>query len=549
MLKKIISLVNGIKTANWLPIIIAGIVFVLHAFLFRGWISNDAGISFSYASNLSQGYGLVSQAGNIPVEGYPSFLWVLFLAPFFSLGLFHPIITPKLLSLLLVLFSFVLIYRTLSPLLNNRLITSCILILIAINTSFVIWTSSGLENPLYLLLLCLLLFWSVQSIAYERRARANLIILGVLASAIALTRPEGVVFFCAYPILLLTKKFYKQDRLRRPDLANLLLYTLSFALFFGGYLLFRLAYFDDLFPNLYYAEGQDLLRNFIWIITFRTSTVAKMQQLMTSVGGGLGDTILAGVIILTVYILVLIKRFKQEHLVLFIFMYLAILAYLLLPYDQKGEHRPATAFILFFYCYVVILIDLFINKLSLRHSFRMLIGISMIYLFIGGSLFLFNRSSIKFVQHPSLSFDYVSKYYGDRFNQYAAWIGIKEGSLLIPDIGGILYHSKLKVYDLTGQCDVAIAKTLRWKQNQNGFYDYIFETAKPTFIYTQGLWTYLSALDKDKRFRQDYTPIYEYLDTWVKDKYELDMYSGYYVRNEAIRGKAEVPKQIRAELE
>jgi hypothetical protein len=51
----------------------------------RGWVANDAFISFRYARNWVEGHGLVFNAGE-RVEGYTNFLWILLLSPFQAAG-------------------------------------------------------------------------------------------------------------------------------------------------------------------------------------------------------------------------------------------------------------------------------------------------------------------------------------------------------------------------------------------------------------------------------------------------------------------------------
>src|SRR5271169_4124060 len=93
-------------------LVLAFAVLVAHTALLADWVIDDAGISFAYARNLANGSGLVSQPGVEPVEGYSNPLWTLALASFFRAGFFHPVWTPKLLSLVLVGLSFFLIVRT-----------------------------------------------------------------------------------------------------------------------------------------------------------------------------------------------------------------------------------------------------------------------------------------------------------------------------------------------------------------------------------------------------------------------------------------------------
>src|SRR5690348_14687575 len=49
----------------------------------HAWGSDDAYISYRYAHNLMQGYGLVYNPGGERVEGYSNLLYVLLIAPGF----------------------------------------------------------------------------------------------------------------------------------------------------------------------------------------------------------------------------------------------------------------------------------------------------------------------------------------------------------------------------------------------------------------------------------------------------------------------------------
>ena len=66
-----------------------------------------------------------------------------------------------------------------------------------------------------------------------------------------------------------------------------------------------------------------------------------------------------------------------------------------------------------------------------------------------------------------------------------------QASVLLPDLGGTLYNSGVRIYDLGMLGDKTIARTLR--RDRPAFYDYIFEEAKPTFIHVHDTWTQLGA--------------------------------------------------------
>src|SRR3954462_14880007 len=115
-------------------ILVPCIIFAAHAARWGTWIVDDAGISFAYSRNLAHGYGIVSQAGKAPVEGYSNFTWVLLLAPFFLTKL-DPAMAPKILSFLLIVGTFITLYRALKPLPSRRLISLAAFSLVAVNTS------------------------------------------------------------------------------------------------------------------------------------------------------------------------------------------------------------------------------------------------------------------------------------------------------------------------------------------------------------------------------------------------------------------------------
>ena len=124
----------------------------------------------------------------------------------------------------------------------SRLALPLVLTLVALNTSFVVWTTSGLENPLTVLLASLLLAGLVRVIVRGEMGWGLPAALGALVAALGMTRPDGVVFFAAYPAALLITVLMRQPRrsLRRQDLRNLVIYIASFAALYGGFLVFRL---------------------------------------------------------------------------------------------------------------------------------------------------------------------------------------------------------------------------------------------------------------------------------------------------------------------
>ncbi|MCW7467964.1 hypothetical protein [Leptospira kanakyensis] len=192
------------------------------------WICDDAYISFVYARNLYEGSGLVFNFEE-RVEGYTNFLWTLLL----SLGYFLKL-TPQFLSLFFgILFYlmtlFVFFYE------ENRLsvgkIYPFLLVHLALFFHLQIFATSGLETSLFTFLVCFgILLWEKEN--------EFLFLLFFLS---ALVRPEGALFLSIASLDWLFRK-----RSLKPVL---------FGFLFLGFLCFRVFYYDDIFPNTFYAKG------------------------------------------------------------------------------------------------------------------------------------------------------------------------------------------------------------------------------------------------------------------------------------------------------
>ena len=69
-------------------------IFCLQLFHYQVHTTDDAYIFFRYAENIVQGYGIVWNQGESPVEGFSSPLWLLILVLGGQIG-FSPVIVSK----------------------------------------------------------------------------------------------------------------------------------------------------------------------------------------------------------------------------------------------------------------------------------------------------------------------------------------------------------------------------------------------------------------------------------------------------------------------
>lgn len=535
-MSKVLAFRKGSVLAQQLFWVIPFGVYLLHAAVFRNWLIDDAGISFAYARNLAEGYGLVSQPGLPPVEAYSNFLWVLLLTPFFVLRIFQPFLTLKALSAFLILVLYGLVFKVFSRLVRTPLLVAVILTLLGLNTAFVVWTTSGLENPLYALLVCSMVALALRSLPFAGRNLWQPAGLGLLAGGVAMTRPDGVFFMIAYPLMAAlwwlaaaNRRFYW-----RSVMVNSLIYLGAFALIYGAFLIFRLSYFGQLMPNTYYAKGGPSTYEVISLLTLQPQMVTKALDLVASVTGrGLASLALLAVLVGSCFVS-FTGRLKTHHLVVGVFLLCAAGLYLLLPDDGMGEYRFGTPFIVLFYLFGGLLAEAVWDGWCAPARLKTVLAVGAVIVLLGGSLFLFARRSARFVAHPPVPFSDIVAEYGLRYDQYAAALGIPpaEASVLLPDLGGTLYTSQVRIYDLGMLADKTIARTLM--RDQAAFYDYVFEEARPTFIHVHDVWSYLARLDDDPRFRRDYLPLYEYPDAWAKQRHGLTVYAGDYVRKDVL---------------
>jgi hypothetical protein len=198
---------------NSIPVLLPFALFVLHSLLFRTWIIDDAGISFAYSRSFAQGYGLVSQPGMNPVEGFSNFTWVMLLAPFFALRIFDPIVTPKIVGLILILGSFVIVQKLLEGgvVKYSQIGGFFVLTFLALNTSFVIWAVSGLENSLYILIVLAILWKNLEYDKDGNNTASVVITIAILSALCALTRPDGILYAGIFPLSTLTDSLLNFD--------------------------------------------------------------------------------------------------------------------------------------------------------------------------------------------------------------------------------------------------------------------------------------------------------------------------------------------------
>ncbi len=518
----------------WKPVIVLLpplLLYLIVTWPLHNWLIDDAGISFAYARNLGQGHGLVAQPGAPPVEGFSNPLWVILLAPFFSLGLFDLYVTPKVISFIFVGFGYWLIYRLVLKLSRNGPLALPVLIMLSITPPFIGWTCSGLENPLYFCAVMMLTYALTRAddIEISRRMAFG---IGLTASSVALTRPDGLLF-AAVPIMVWVFTIGSFRKLREKYWKTFLLYAFGFLIPFGTYMIFRRLYFHDWWPNTHYVKNGPDVSELWLLLSLQKPYLERLRELLSAVTGAELWLFVPLALIIIATACIKDNSNARKFLPLLTAFATAVAAYLLLPPDWMAEYRFATPVFPLLYILVAAAAWTLSGRAGSGITRRAVCVFAVVFVLIASSLLTQLPRTRDIRKRPlRVPFAAIEQQFAFKYDQYASELGLNNASVLLPDLGATLYYSRLRIYDLAGLCDRTIARTMI--ADRPSFYDYVFDVAQPTFIHTHGHFTAAAKLDEDPRFSEDYVAIDEYVDSYATKQVNRIIMSGDYIRKDAL---------------
>ncbi len=518
------------------------IAFAAAAAPLSGWLVDDAGISFAYARNLANGAGLVSQPGKDPVEGFSNPLWTLLFVPSFWLSSNVPLWSAKILGHLLSYGVFFCGFQIVVRITRSALFGVLAMVFLALNTSFVVWNVSGLENPLYAFEVVALAYLGLLTL--DRLSWRVAVAAGILAAGAALTRPDGIIFAALWPSALLVRSL-RDGMLSPAVIRSGVAYAVAAAVPFIAYKGTALLYFGSLVPNTFHAKGSPGLDR-LWAI-LRLDDVVTLNA-SGLLAGPFGFWWLSlGLFLVALVICIAAKRAVTPLIYLSGATALAFFAFVLLPADWMAEFRFATPFLVLFYPTFFSLLWVAASALPqaplTTQQFPALLIVALLAV---PSIFLHQVRLDRFYDEPVVSIDSVTERFGTRFNRVAEILEVEQGSFLLPDLGGTLLHSDLEIYDLAGLVDATIARTL-WK-DKVALRDYIFNEVKPTFILTYAYSALEADLDASPQFREHYVPLRESVDKIATEQSGRTMFSGAYVRKDVVADRPAVLARAREYL-
>jgi len=233
----------------YISLILIGVIFFagLYDSISRAWTSDDAFISFRYAQNLVEGKGLVYNSGE-RVEGYSNFLWTLLVALGIKLKLDPIDVTNALgvISFALTVLTFIYISWRLFK--DSRpwgvflpLTALCLLA----QAHFREFATGGLETSFFTFLIGLGFAGLIFS-----KSRRGYLLTGLIFVLVALTRPDGIIFYAlSFLFLILTTSSTPK---------RTLYFLVPLISIYVPYYILRFLYYGYPFSNIYYARSINL---------------------------------------------------------------------------------------------------------------------------------------------------------------------------------------------------------------------------------------------------------------------------------------------------
>jgi hypothetical protein len=219
----------------------------------KAWLCDDAFISFRYAENLTNGLGLVYNAGE-RVEGYTNFLWTLGIALGMRLG-----VAPETWS---IAWGVVFYVATMVLLLIDHrtrareappqdagaaagvtALAPIACLVAAAHPDWQVYATSGLETAMFTFLVTAGYLLGVR----DRRGVRGLAGSGLAFGLAALTRPDAVLFV---PIMVAYAVWA-----RRPRIASAAAFGAAFVVVWLPHAIWKVAYYGEFLPNTWYAKS------------------------------------------------------------------------------------------------------------------------------------------------------------------------------------------------------------------------------------------------------------------------------------------------------
>jgi arabinofuranosyltransferase len=216
------------------------------------FVQDDGLISFRYAQHLADGYGLVWNRGEPPIEGFTNLLFTLLLALGMKVGI-EPFLGSYVIGLASMLATLLAVRRL------TKAHFGVAAFLLGINLTFVRYATGGLETQLQTALLTWA-FALAEPLSDPKSERRAFVAAGVLWGLAMWTRLDSALFGAPLVWSMLG------GRLRIPGerRASLGGFVLASALGLGSLIVYKLRVFGAILPNTFYAKSGGVSAIRVW---------------------------------------------------------------------------------------------------------------------------------------------------------------------------------------------------------------------------------------------------------------------------------------------
>ncbi|TDJ53170.1 MAG: hypothetical protein E2O46_06175, partial [Ignavibacteria bacterium] len=163
------------------------ILFILHA-IYLAVPAEDSFISFRFAKNLAEGYGLVWNIGELPVEGYTNFLWVI-ICTLGTIAGFNIILFAQFFGITAGIFTLFYVYNISREIGFDESTALLPCLFLAVSGPFATWAASGMETNLFTLFIVGSAYHTISF--WKSGDNKSLQLSFFLCLLSTLTRPEG----------------------------------------------------------------------------------------------------------------------------------------------------------------------------------------------------------------------------------------------------------------------------------------------------------------------------------------------------------------------
>jgi hypothetical protein len=249
------SILNKLEKM-WLSVRAFGVIFfgllfllffVLYVSSIWAFTVDDMYITLRYAHQWYLHHALIWNWGEMPVEGYSNFSFLLFAYLFESLHI-DPVLGLKIIGLTSLIALSLGIFLITKEKVKVQYAILPVVGLLSYRGQM-IWAVSGLETTFYQALLIFALFFLLKSLNQTFASR-ELRFAGCLLAWLGMTRPEGGAIACCY-ILIYIGLTCRQSYLR----LRCLNFIGFFSVIYVPYFIWRWSYFGYFFPNSIYCKG------------------------------------------------------------------------------------------------------------------------------------------------------------------------------------------------------------------------------------------------------------------------------------------------------